>query len=52
MIVKNLQVGIIDSHSGIFDKFEFDAIVGMSFKYQEPNNDGPLKPTFMDEVMS
>ena len=45
-----MEVGIIDSHSGIFNRFEFDAIVGMSFKYAEPNNYGPLKPTFMDEI--
>ena len=52
MTVKNLHVGIIDRHSGIFDRFEFDAIVGMSYKYEEPNQAGPVLPTFMDEVAS
>ena len=51
--VKNLHVGIIDRHSGIFDRFEFDAIVGMSYKYRTLGNPrGHLFPTFMDEVQS
>jgi len=31
--VKDLHIGIIDSHSGIFNNFDFDAIIGMSYKY-------------------
>lgn len=47
--MKDLHVAIIDRHSGIFDKFEFDAIVGMSYKYSDSVG-GPILPTFMEKI--
>ena len=49
--MKDVYVGIIDSHSGIFNNFDFDAIIGMAYKYQVTDKtDSP--PTFFDNVMA
>ena len=49
--MKDVYVGIIDSHSGIFNNFDFDAIIGMAYRYEtEKTDDQP--PTFFDQVMA
>lgn len=33
MLIPNYHIGIVDSQEGIFDKFNVDAIIGMSYIY-------------------
>ena len=48
--VKDVYVGIIDSHSGIFNNFDFDAIIGMAYKYRttDTGSKEDQPPTFFD----
>lgn len=50
MVVKDLHMGIIDDANGIFDQFNFDAIVGMTYTYDSSVKSS--SPTFMEEVMA
>jgi len=35
MLISDYHIGIVDSQEGIFDKFNVDAIVGMSYVYHK-----------------
>jgi hypothetical protein len=48
MIVKDINIGIIEEHSGIFDTFDIDAIVGMSYNYDNKLNPNTLFEKLMD----
>jgi len=41
------EIGIIDEQDGIFDNFDFDAIVGLTYMYK----DSGVRP-FMDQIIS
>jgi hypothetical protein len=48
MSVSGVDVGIIENHEGIFDKFDIDAIVGMSYNYHADKKKMTLFEKMMD----
>lgn len=45
--IPNFEIGIIDEDHNIFDRFNFDAIVGMTYTYQPTG----VKP-FLDQIIA
>jgi len=46
MLISSYSIGIVDNQEGIFEKFNIDALVGMSYIYKE----GGIKP-FLTQVI-
>lgn len=48
MSIQGVDVGIIENHEGIFDRFDIDAIVGMSYDYKTDGKKMTLFEKMMD----